>query len=78
VCPMLTVSLGCPFFFGPSVFSNVYACYIVVQSVFKSQSHSGMDDLDRYWQVYFDPFGFLSSKYLHSLALQSLFDYERN
>jgi len=24
MCPMLPVSLGCPFLIGPSVFSNVY------------------------------------------------------
>jgi len=26
--PMLPVSLHCPFFIAPSVFSNVYLCYL--------------------------------------------------
>jgi hypothetical protein len=32
VCPMLSVSMACPFFVAPSVFSNVYlSCVLCVQ-----------------------------------------------
>ena len=47
VCPMLPVSLDCPFLVAPSVFSNVYlSCVPNVESV------SGLSILDC-------PFGFL-------------------
>ena len=29
VCPVLPISLDCPFFFAPSVFSNVYLLHLI-------------------------------------------------